>query len=82
VVKYYLVPPGGRQLFLQRTNKICQAQVLPYLGLSSPQMASSQPIYVAYGYLGVVGLDPGGVTYRRDSKAQVSEISQKVKSGN
>jgi len=38
-------------------------------------------IHIAYGYLGVVGLDPGGVTCRRDSEAQVSEISQKVKSG-
>jgi len=36
---------------------------------------------VAHGYLGVIGLDPRGVTCRRDSEAQVSKISKKVKSG-
>jgi len=38
-------------------------------------------IYIVYGYPGVAGLDPGGVTYRRDSEAQVNEIAQKVKYG-
>jgi len=38
----------------------------------SPQLVSSRLIYV--------GLDPGGVTCRRDSEAQVSQNSQKVKS--
>ena len=38
-------------------------------------------MYIVYGYLGLVGLDPGRVTCRRDFEAQVSEISQKVKSG-
>ena len=68
-------------MFLQRTNKICQTQVLPYLGPPSPQQASSRLIYIAYGYLRVISLDLGGVTCRRDSEVQVSEISQKVKSG-
>jgi len=36
-VKYYLVPHGGRQLFLRRTNKICQTQALPYPNSQSPQ---------------------------------------------
>jgi len=30
--------------------------------------------------LAYVDLDPGGVTYRRNSEAQVSQSSQKVKS--
>ena len=33
------------------------------------------------GYLGVIGLYPRGVTYRRDSEAQVIKISKKVKFG-
>ena len=52
---------------------------LPWSAISS--VGFFRLIYIAYGYLGVIGLDPGGVTYRRDSEAQVSEISQKVKSG-
>ena len=68
-------------MFLQRTNKICQTQVLPYPGSPSPQQASSRLIHVAHGYLGVIGLVRRGVTCRRDSEAQVSIISKKVKSG-
>jgi len=47
--------------------------VSPYPGSPlSPQLASSRLVHV--------GLDPGGVTCRRDSEAQVSQSSQKVKS--
>ena len=67
---------------MQRTNKIYQTQVLPYSGPPSPQQASSRLIHVVHGYLGVIGLDPRGVTCRRDSEAQVSKISKKVKSSN
>ena len=72
---------SSQKLFLQRTNKICQTQVLPYSGSPSPQQASSRLIHVVHGYLGVIGLDPRGVTCKRDSEAQVSKISKKVKFG-
>ena len=60
-------------LFLQRTNKISQAQASPYpCSPLSPQLAFSQVVHV--------GLDPGRVTCRSDSEAQVSQNPQKVKS--
>jgi len=59
-------------LFLQRTNKKSDTRVtLPGSPLSS-QLASSHSIDV--------GLNPGGVTCRRISEAQVSQSSQGVKS--
>jgi len=60
-------------VFLQRTNKISQAQTSPYpCNPLSPQLASSRLVHV--------GLDPGGITCRRGFEAQVSQNSQKVKS--
>ena len=59
-------------MFLQRTNKKSGTRVTLPCSPLSPQLASSHSIDV--------GLDPGGVTCRRISEAQVSQSSQGVKS--
>ena len=58
-------------LFLQGTNKKSDTRVTLPCSPLSPQLASSHSIHV--------GLDPGGVTCRRISEAQVSQSSQEVK---
>jgi len=62
----------GFFVFLQRTNKKSDTRVTLPCSPLSPQLASSHSIHV--------GLNPGGVTCRRISEAQVSQSSQRVKS--
>jgi len=59
-------------VFLQRTNKRLGTSVTLPCSPLSLQLASSRLIHV--------DLNPGGVTCRRISEAQVSQSSQRVKS--
>jgi len=69
-------------IFAWPSRMAAKSRVMPAgtEGPSSPYPCSPLSPQLASSWLVHVGLDLGGVTCRRDHKAQVSQSSQKVKS--